>query len=84
MFYFVWNFFDSCFHDCSVQQAATVGDKIYVLGGKREEDLYNSHKYKSVECYNKKTNTWSFVSDLNSPRHGVTAGILGNDLVAVG
>ncbi|XP_077291905.1 kelch-like protein 26 isoform X2 [Arctopsyche grandis] len=64
--------------------AATVGDKIYVLGGQRESDLFSSHKYKSVECYNKKTNSWSFISDLNSPRHGVTAGILGNDLVAVG
>ncbi|XP_077293317.1 kelch-like protein 21 [Arctopsyche grandis] len=64
--------------------AATVDDKIYVLGGRRENDFESSHKYKSVECYNKKTNSWSFVSDLNSPRHGVAAGILGNDLVAVG
>ncbi|XP_077292080.1 kelch-like protein 23 [Arctopsyche grandis] len=63
--------------------ATSVGDKIYVLGGRKQANPA-SDKYKSVECYHKKTDSWTFIADMNSSRYGVAAGVLGNDLVIVG
>ncbi|XP_077293318.1 kelch-like protein 26 [Arctopsyche grandis] len=64
--------------------AISIEDKIYVFGGRLQGNFNTSIRYKSVECYNKKTNMWSFVSDISSSRYGVASGILGNDLVIVG
>lgn len=74
----IWVLMSSLF-----DKATSVGEKIYVLGGRKEANP-RSDKYKSVECYDKKTDSWTFIADMNSSRYGVSAGSLGNDLVIVG
>ncbi|XP_077292711.1 kelch-like protein 25 [Arctopsyche grandis] len=63
--------------------ATTHGNKIYVLGGRKKMSPV-SHRYNSVECYNKHTDSWSFIADISNSRYGVASGILGIDLVFVG
>ncbi|XP_077292755.1 kelch-like protein 28 [Arctopsyche grandis] len=63
--------------------AAEINGKIYALGGRQKGDL-SSDKIKSVECYDKNGDSWSFISDMSVARYGVAAGVLDNNLVVIG
>ncbi|XP_077292901.1 kelch-like protein 15 [Arctopsyche grandis] len=63
--------------------ATTYDGKIYVFGGRQKGEV-DSQKLKSVECYNKSTDSWSFIADMSTSGYGVASGVLGNNLVIIG
>ncbi|XP_077290676.1 kelch-like protein 4 [Arctopsyche grandis] len=62
---------------------AAHGSYLYAVGGCVGKDT-DSENLSSVEKYDPQINRWLSVAPISTPRHGVTAGVLNNKLIALG
>lgn len=59
--------------------AASLGEKIYIVGGFNGHEVLNS-----AEVFDVKTNQWSYINSMNNPRSGVSLVAFRGSLYALG
>jgi len=66
----------------SAVASAVYNGRIYIAGGEWQDPVVQT-AFRVFEAYDPATNTWSTLSPMATPRHGVAGAVIGNRFYAV-